>query len=212
MPFLPTARGPVKGRKAVKTEGCAQAKAGDSSRSGSKSLFPLAAPRLCGQFRLCASCVVRQGAVCSRSGSHRRCPGSWGAASSVPGGRRLRPARHRLCRPRPPVSVQPPPVFNVLYLHHCNHLAKHAGSRLPARRRRHTWTRRLSLRRSVLEINHVFVRFDPRSPVLFICFNPYPVHDILPVCLLRLGRHWTILFPCMGPFLSWRKPFGRGVN
>lgn len=123
-----------------------------------------------------ASPHPRQGAVRGRSGSHRRCPGSWGAASSVPGGRRLRPARHRLWRPRPPVSVQPPPVFNVLYLHHCNHLAKHAGSRLPTRRRRCTWTRRLSLQRSVLEINRVFVQFDPRSPVLFICFNPYPVH------------------------------------
>lgn len=183
MPFLPTARGPVKCRKAVKTEECAQAKARDSSSSGTKPLFPLAAPRLCGQCCLCASRVVRRSVTSSTTGRGPRSvrlpqalPRQLGAASSIPGGRRLRPARHRLWRPRPPVSVQPPPVFNVLYLHHCNHLAKHAGSRLPSRRRRCTWTRQLSLQRSVLEINRVFVRFDPRSPVLFICFTPYPVH------------------------------------
>lgn len=102
LPFLPTARGPVKGRKAVKTEGCAQAKARDSSRSGSKSLFPLAAPRLCGQCRLCASRVVRRSVTSSTTG---RGPRSVRLPQALP--RQLGGSEQRPWRPAPAARAAP---------------------------------------------------------------------------------------------------------
>lgn len=121
------------------------------------------------------------------------------AREQHPGGVHMQPTWYHLWQPRPPVSVQRLPVCSIPYLHRCSSFAKDVFSLRPTRRLR---LMDQATQSPVLPTGNssCFVRFDPGSPVLI--FYSYPVHDVLPICLWRVGRHGTILFPCTGPFLS----------